>query len=128
MADPVSLACNLAPPPLPVERLEKLSLREQKAVSDASIKRGAVDISGDSCSSLQHSPDQQSPTACKGDAGPVAPYQARPVHGPIITHNLTPAQPVLERSADVSKEVSVLAGRSAHKVFALSQQPSTDGL
>lgn len=99
---PAALASALLPP-TPVERMEQLSLKQSQAVGGAAHR---ASTSGDSCSSLGM---QQEAGPIPVPTGPVAPYQARPVQGPLITHNMTPAQPVLE-VGQLSQQVGAQGG------------------
>lgn len=81
MADPVSLAASCAMPPV----------LSKSAVAPGEVKRSAH-IKMDSY-----------------NVGAVAPYQAMPVAGPVITHHKSTALPVVEPHPEMTAEVRTAA-------------------
>ena len=84
LPDPIALASSFSP-------LKIVSGREEKIVyTGAAMKR---------------TERMQGPQANPLDLTAVAPYQAMPVHGPLITHNKAAGLEVLESDGAISAEV-----------------------
>jgi hypothetical protein len=99
MADPIALARAAATPPRPIPRgpadaaapqaSGSLSVRGRSPIRDGSVGPGSMR----GMSPLGDGARGASPPA--GTSPPV-PYQALPVRGPVITHNMTAGLPVLD--------------------------------
>ena len=110
MSDPIALARAAATPPQPVPLRSDGAVREPQASGSLHVRGrsptrdaggpGSIISRGSSPASSVRG---ASPPPALGSSPPVAPYQALPVRGPVITHNLTAGLPVLDPGKEPSE-------------------------
>ena len=106
MSDPIALARTAATPPQPVPL--RADAAPAPATSGSLHVRGRSPTREGSVVSRGASPEVGSvrgaspPPVVLGSSPPV-PYQALPVRGPVITHNMTAGLPVLDPGAELSE-------------------------
>lgn len=125
MSDPIALARAAATPPQPVPLRADGGVREPQASGSLHVRgRSPTRDGAGSIISRGSSPASSvrgaSPPPALGSSPPVAPYQALPVRGPVITHNLTAGLPVLDPGKEPSEVREGWEGQREHTIGAFS--------